>query len=144
MKLKKGGYRMNQKDKKELKKLDQDIKKHRFAVLDQEHWIRIDPEQLAFFTRHGGKLEKMPRTKVQLVQDLTALERIFVKKFGNRWVNVYDMEMLKKDPAKFTERMIRAAEICTLNYVLQTGLGGLNKHNDSLVKGKKHFLWEHE
>jgi hypothetical protein len=128
----------------ELDKVKIDTQKKGIGIYDQEHKLRIDPEALAFFNQNGDENKAKPRTKVELTQDLVALERIFKKKYGSRWADPYDIRLYGKDPAKFVEMLIRATEICTLNYVLRTGLGALNKNNSTIVKGNKHFIWEHD
>ena len=68
------------------------------------------------------------------------IKSIYKKKFKNQ--SSYDLKLFEKDCGLFVERLIRAVEICTLEYVLNVG-GALNKFNATIVKGRKKFVWEY-
>lgn len=128
-------------NEEELKKATDDAVKIGFGCYDREHGVRIQPEELIFIDSDGEEKKDKMRSQIQLVQDLVALERIYKEKFGDD--SPYDLALFEKDSGIFVERMIRAAEICTLNHVLLTGKGTLNKHNGSIIKGRRSFIWEH-
>ncbi len=128
-------------NKKELADAMKDAQKRGFGIYDAERHLCINPESLFFFWG-DKKREAKPMDEVVLLRSLMKLKNIYKEKFGND--SPYDLELFESNPAEFVERMIRAVEICTLNYVLQTGEGSLNTcPRLSMVKGKRSFLWEH-
>ena len=123
---------------KEMKKVFDDVKKGGFGIFDSESKKRINPNTLAFFW-DSEKKRKIKRAVV-LHRDLMVIEGIYKNKFKNQ--DSYDLKLFEKDCGLFVERLIRAVEICTLKYVLNTG-GALNKFNSTIIKGRKKFVWEH-
>ena len=125
---------------KESKKAFKDAKEKGFGLIDGKTLKRIDPEALVFIWDSNEKVKDMQK-RVVLERDLMIVKKIFKEKFNDD--NPYDLKLFRKDPGEFIERMIRAVEICTLNYVLNKGEGTLNKSKDStIIKGKKKFVWE--
>ena len=117
--------------------LEKDVLEKGVAVFDVKNKTVIDMDNLAFFWLHRpGKV----RSKLQLCSGLARILKIYKGKFGV--TSPYDLELYHKDPALFIERMIRAAEICTLKYVLNLDGGGLNDSTTSLVFGKNQMHWE--
>jgi len=133
---------MKQKDK-ELDKAMKDSQKNGLGVYDQILKKRINVEALAFFSPEGKKIKKKPKKEVQLRHNLMVIKKVYNEKF-KKCTNPYCLALFKKDEGLFVERLIRAVEICTLSYVLNTGEGDLNLNKRmSIVKGRRGFLWEH-
>lgn len=128
-------------NEKEFRKAWDKAKKTGFGIYDTKRQLSINPDSLAFFWDSKKRKDK-PLEEVVLLRNLMKLKDIYREKFGND--SPYDLKLLRKDPAAFVERMIRAVEICSLNYVLNTGEGSLNLCPQmNIVMGKRTFLWEH-
>jgi len=128
-------------NKKELNKAMNYSQDKGFGIYDAYKHLSINPERLIFFWK-GKKRQEKIKEEVVLLRALINLTNIYKEKFGSD--SPYDLALFAKDPAEFVERLIRSVEICTLNYVLQTGNGSLNMcPRMSIVKGKRSFLWEH-
>lgn len=128
---------------REFKHAWQDAKEKGFGLMDMGHKVRVDPEKLAFLSP-SGKYQKM-RSEIQLRTLLRSLQKIYEEKFAGH-TDPYSFDLLVGDGTirpEFFERLARAGEICTLKYVLGHEDGGLNldKHS-TIIKGKKHFVWE--
>ncbi len=121
-----------------MKKVFDDVKKRGFGIFDSESMKRVNPKALAFFW--DTEKERKIKRAVVLHRDLMVIKGIYKKKFKNQ--DSYDLKLFEKDSGLFVERLIRAVEICTLEYVLNTG-GALNKFNSTIIKGRKKFVWEH-
>lgn len=123
----------------EFELIHKDIKEKGVGIFDQIVKRRVDPDALVFTWPSDRKMKL--KSGVQLKRNLAVIEKAYSVKFGNN--SPYDLKLFKEDPASFTERMIRAVEICTLNYVLSTGKGNLNLNKSTnLILGKKRMVWE--
>lgn len=128
---------------KEFKKAWKDAKKNGWGVYEPFLKKRIEANKLVFISSTGKKVKAKPRTEVQLRQNLMAIKKVYNEKF-KKCTNPYCLSLFKKDEGLFVERLIRAVEICTLSYILNTGEGSLNLNKRmSIVKGRRSFLWEY-
>ncbi len=131
--------------KKEFIKSNKDAKKLGLGVYDPILKKRIDITKLAFiWPCPAGKLHKPPklRKEIELRSRLQIIKKVFQEKFGKD-TDPYDLKLFKKDEGLFVERLIRAVEICTMNYVLNLPGGSLNLNKCcSIIKGRKKFVWE--
>ena len=129
---------------KEYSKAMKDIPKMGVGVFDPITKKRIDITNLAiFYNCPAGKVHKPPklRTEIELRSRFEIIEKVYKEKFGDD--SPYDLKLFKKDEGLFVERLIRAVEICTMNYVLNLPDGCLNLNkSSSIVKGRRRFLWE--
>ena len=127
-------------DRKELNKAMKNAKDKGFGIYDTERNLCINPDNLSFIWDTEKRKEKV-MDEVVLLRSLMNMKDIYKEKFDG--ASPYELKLLEKDPAEFVERMIRAVEICTLNYVLQIEEGALNLcSRANIVKGKRRFLWE--
>ena len=130
--------------KKEINKAWKDAKENGLGVIDPILKKRINVESLSFLWVHpDGKVKKPPkmRKEIELRRGLLIIEKVYKEKFVKD--SPYDLELFKKDPGLFVERLIRAVEICTMRYVLNQPDGSLNINKRcSIVKGRRAFLWE--
>jgi len=131
---------LSKKEDKELNKAFKDSKERGFGVYDSEKKLCINPEALTFVWDSKKRENKMLQ-EVVLLRSLMNIKNIYKEKFGND--EPMNLELFNKDIELFIERLIRAVEICTLNYVLQTGEGALNDSKRmNIVKGRRRFIWE--
>ena len=123
---------------KEMGKAFQDVEKDGVGFYDPETKKRINIKGLVILTSQKEKPEI--KKEVILWRDLAIIKNVYREKFDNH--SAYCLKLFEKDSALFIERMIRAVEICTLQYVLNNG-GALNidKH-PTITKGRNKFLWE--
>ncbi len=131
--------------KKEFDKAWKDAKKLGVGVIDPHLKKRINIEDLTFIrVASDGKKGKFPKLKseIELRSRLAIIKKIYKEKFKN-CTNPYCLTLFKKDEGLFVERLIRAVEICTMNYALNLPEGNLNMNKrPSIIKGRRQFLWE--
>lgn len=130
--------------KKEFDKAWNDAQRLGVGVFDPVLKKRVNVESLSFlYNCPAGKIHKPPklRTEIELRRGLAIIKKVYKEKFGDD--SPYDLKLFKKDEGLFIERMIRAVEICTMNYVLNLPNGNLNLNkNSSIIKGRRRFMWE--
>ncbi len=132
---------MKKKTDTEFNKAWKDAKEKGLGVFDPVLKLRIEADRLAFIGPTGKEIKVKPRKELQLRRDLMLIEKVYKEKFA-KCMNPYCLELFKEDEGLFVERLIRAAEICTLKYVLNCG-GALNiNKRPSIVKGRRNFIWE--
>lgn len=131
--------------RKEFDKVNKDAECLGLGVFDSVNKKRIDVEKLTFLWKcSAGKLHKPPkiRKEIELRSRLVIIEKIYKEKFGKD-TDPYDLKLFREDEGLFVERLIRAVEICTMNYVLNIPNGSLNiNKRPSIIKGRRSFVWE--
>lgn len=126
------------KQSKEMRLVMSDVREHGLGIYDPKLKKRIDATGLCLMWDSDAPIRV--RKEFVLLRDLAIVKKIYKEKFGAQ--SPYDLALFEKDPGLFAERLIRAVEICTLNYVLNKG-GALNKDkNSTIIKGRKKFVWE--
>jgi succinate dehydrogenase flavin-adding protein (antitoxin of CptAB toxin-antitoxin module) len=103
--------------------------------------VSLDSDRIVYYW-NGKKTTRDKKELSHLFRQLQDCEKIYHSKYGK--TSPYSLALFKKSPAQFTERTIRAAEICTLKYALGVDGGGLNiSKRATIIKGTHVFVWEH-
>lgn len=103
--------------------------------------VSLDSDRIIYYW-NGKQTHKGKKELSNLYRQLQDCMKIYRAKFGK--TSPYSLGLFNKNPAHFVERMIRAAEICTLKYALGIDGGGLNiSKRATVIKGTHGFVWEH-
>ena len=122
---------------REYNRMLKDVRENGFGIFDTNTKQRINPSQLVLMW--DSKIKNPTLEEIKLGRDLVAVRKIYRERFKGK--SAYGLALFREDPEKWAERLIRAVEICTLEYILDTG-GGLNLGPQSIAFGNKRMHWE--